>query len=50
MMNNKLQIIETPDYILAVSDEEIKLSNDNIGFFLRTHSISNNLDIIQKHP
>jgi hypothetical protein len=38
-MNNKLQIIETPDYILAVSDEEIKegdlgyeksLSNDCI--------------------
>jgi hypothetical protein len=47
MMNNKLQIIETSDYILAVSDEEVKLSNDNIGFFLRTHSISNNLDIIQ---
>ena len=46
-MNNKLQIIKTSDYILAVSDEEIKLSNDNIGFFLRTHSISNNLDIIQ---
>jgi len=26
-MENKLQIIETPDYILAVSDEEIKKGN-----------------------
>jgi hypothetical protein len=31
-MNNKLQIIETPDYILAVSDEEIKESEKD--FFI----------------
>jgi hypothetical protein len=46
-MTTKFKIIETEEYFLAISGEEVKLSNDNIGFFLRTHSISTNIDIIQ---
>jgi hypothetical protein len=46
-METKFKILETEKYTLAVSDKEVKLSNDNIGFFLRTHSISTNIDIIQ---
>jgi hypothetical protein len=46
-MTTKFKTIETEEYVLAISDEEVKLSNDNIGFFLRTHSISTNIDIIQ---
>jgi hypothetical protein len=46
-METKFKLVETEKYVLAISDEEVKLSNDNIGFFLRTHSISTNIDIIQ---
>mgnify|MGYP000013903871 CR=1 FL=1 len=41
-MNNKLQIIETPDYILAVSGEEIK---DDELFY---NSFNDNQPLIQK--
>jgi hypothetical protein len=49
-MTTKFKLVETEEYLLAVSDEEVKLSNDNIGFFLRTHSISNSIGIIQNPP
>lgn len=39
--------LSQPQHLYILSDDEIVLSSNNIGYFIRSHSMTNNSDLIQ---